>query len=134
MCKVKEHPAKAGGSWIRREKRLAIYLRDGGACAYCGDSFVDGVARLSLDHIEPWSLGGGNEADNLITACSKCNSARGNRTVEEFAKAVANYLQDDANAILDYIEKQRHKAMDISQAKDILSRVRSLPEAYKQAF
>jgi 5-methylcytosine-specific restriction endonuclease McrA len=41
-----------GMNWIRQEKRLAIYLRDGLACGYCGDSVENG-AKLSLDHLKP---------------------------------------------------------------------------------
>ena len=29
------------GRWIRVNTRLAIYLRDGMACAYCGRSLID---------------------------------------------------------------------------------------------
>jgi hypothetical protein len=61
----------AGSKWIRPEKRIAIYLRDGYCCAYCGSE-----ARLSLDHLTPRELGGSHDATNLITACVACNSAR----------------------------------------------------------
>lgn len=61
-----------GGSyWIRPEKRLAIYARDGLACVYCGAE-----DRLSLDHIQPRELGGTHHETNLVTACISCNSAR----------------------------------------------------------
>ena len=78
-------------NWIRQEKRLAIYLRDGLACAYCGHSVEDG-AQLTLDHIRPHSQGGSNREDNLVTACQRCNSSRGTRALHEFAVAVASYL------------------------------------------
>lgn len=72
-----------GSKWIKPVKRLAIYLRDGLACVYCGangerrtDENPRGGALLSLDHLHPRELGGGNEAENLVTACSHCNSAR----------------------------------------------------------
>ena len=133
MCNARKHPAAAGGNWIRREKRLAIYLRDGGACAYCGESFVEG-ARLELDHIQPWSMGGSNDQGNLITACKRCNAARGNREVEEFVASVADYIQDEAQAILGFIEQQRNTPLDVAAAKAILSRARTLPAAYEQAM
>lgn len=97
-----------GSKWIRKDKRLAIYLRDGMACAYCGNTMEDG-AILSLDHLVCRSHGGSNHESNLITCCKKCNSSRGNlRTVEEFAEAVAAYIDHDATAegILEYIRKQ----------------------------
>lgn len=60
-----------GSKWIRPEKRLAIYARDGHACVYCGAE-----DHLTLDHVTPRELGGGHEAGNLVTACLHCNSAR----------------------------------------------------------
>ena len=64
-----------GRNWIRPEKRLALYLRDGVACVYCGRS-VEAAAPLTLDHLRPVSKGGSNDASNLVTACHDCNSAR----------------------------------------------------------
>lgn len=60
-----------GSKWIRPEKRLGIYARDGLACVYCGDE-----DKLSLDHLVPRELGGTHHADNLVTSCISCNSAR----------------------------------------------------------
>ena len=86
-----------GMNWIRQEKRLAIYLRDGMACAYCGHGVEDG-ANLTLDHVVPRSQGGGNVACNLITACMRCNVARSDRPVSDFAAAVAQYIGGGATA------------------------------------
>ena len=81
--------------WIRNEKRLALYLRDGLACCYCGEGIEDG-AKLTLDHLVAHSHGGGNEVSNLITACNRCNSSRGNRDWREFAE---KYIEDVKNRI-----------------------------------
>jgi len=61
--------------WIRKEKRIAIYLRDGMCCAFCGATTEDG-AMLTLDHIHPRHKGGTTAAGNLITACRSCNSSK----------------------------------------------------------
>lgn len=45
-------------------------------CAYCGDIATE------IDHIIPISLGGTNDELNLNPSCSKCNRAKGNRTLE----------------------------------------------------
>lgn len=79
-----------GMNWIRQDKRLAIYLRDGLACGYCGEAAEQG-AQLTLDHLKPHSKGGSNHETNLVTCCSRCNSSRGNRPVATFARAVAEY-------------------------------------------
>lgn len=90
-----------GMNWISQKKRLAIYLRDGLACAYCGNTIEDG-ARLTLDHLKPYSKGGDNKETNLVTCCLKCNSSRGNRSVRSFCKSVASYMQTSA------IEIEKH--------------------------
>jgi 5-methylcytosine-specific restriction endonuclease McrA len=111
-----------GSKWIRREKRLAIYLRDGLACCYCGATLEDG-AELSLDHIRPYSKGGSNEASNLVTCCKRCNSARGNRPLRVFARAVAEYTQTTtADAIVRHADNCRRRQLDVAGAKTIMSR------------
>ena len=72
-----------GSKWIRPVKRTAIYLRDGGACLYCGRGICDGVI-LTLDHIVACELGGSNEATNLVTACLSCNSSKQDATTREW--------------------------------------------------
>lgn len=72
-----------GMNWIRQSTRLAIYLRDGCACAYCGRGIERGIS-LTLDHLHPHSLGGGNRVTNLVTACKPCNSSRGDRPITAF--------------------------------------------------
>jgi len=112
-----------GSKWIRRERRLAIYMRDGLACAWCGASIEEG-ATLSLDHIVPHAKGGSTQSDNLITACRKCNSSRGDRLVIEFCKAVADYLDHDVTAdqIEDHIYECLERPVNIAQARQIITR------------
>jgi hypothetical protein len=110
-----------GAKWIRREKRLAIYLRDGLACAYCGATIEDG-ALLSLDHLTPYSAGGSNHQSNLVTCCQKCNSARQDRPVEEFVAAVAGYLGVDAGQIAQHIRVCRERDIDVAAAKALINK------------
>lgn len=58
----------------------AVWARDGKCCSYCGDT--DGP--FHLDHIHPWSLGGGHTEENLTVACAKCNLSKGAKTLEEW--------------------------------------------------
>ncbi len=111
-----------GSKWITRKKRLAIYLRDGLACAYCGATIEDG-AMLTLDHIIPHCEGGSNAETNLVTACRKCNSSRANRTVEGFAGAIANYLNRGTTAemILAHISATTGKNLFIPAAMAIIA-------------
>lgn len=54
--------------------RMAVYDRDGWRCLHCGAE-----ENLSLDHIQPWSLGGADTMENLQTLCRSCNSRKGAR-------------------------------------------------------
>jgi len=112
-----------GSKWIRKERRLGIYLRDGLACVWCGATVEDG-SQLSLDHIVPASRNGGHESANLATACSKCNTARGNRSVTEFAKVVADYLNHDATAeeIARHVKNCTRRTVKLAEAKRLIAR------------
>ena len=87
------------------------------------DEKEDG-ATLSLDHVTPHSHGGGNEASNLVTACSRCNSSRGNRRVEDFAVAVAEYLNHGVTAveIITHITTTCQRSLPMTEAKDMIAR------------
>ena len=64
--------------WSKRNVDAA-YERDGKACRYCGRT----DARLSIDHVVPRSKGGSDELENLVVACTPCNSRKSCRTPDE---------------------------------------------------
>lgn len=49
-------------------------------CAYCGIQ----LNRPVLEHKTPLCRGGHHTASNVAPACTRCNSSKGQRTVEEF--------------------------------------------------
>ena len=55
--------------------REQVIARDGGVCQYCGRR----PRKLTVDHMQPASLGGTNEMSNLVVACRRCNSIKCNR-------------------------------------------------------
>lgn len=61
-----------------KPSRSLIYKRDGYTCAYCGSK-----EHLTIDHVHPSSRGGQDTWENLVTACIKCNTKKGNRTPQE---------------------------------------------------
>lgn len=67
------------GQNIRRalsvRARFDVFKRDGFACQYCGATPPG--AALECDHIIPIAQGGGNDPENLITACASCNRGKG---------------------------------------------------------
>jgi hypothetical protein len=62
--------------------RKKIYERDDYRCRYCRKQLT--VATVTLDHVVAVSRGGGNEFDNLVTACLDCNSTKNHRPVGDF--------------------------------------------------
>lgn len=76
-----------GSKWIRKDRRLALYLRDEFRCAYCERDLRDARREeVTLDHLIPRCEGGGNENANLVTACLRCNSQRGDAPWREYAQ------------------------------------------------
>lgn len=58
--------------------RHNIFKRDGNKCQYCGTS-----KDLTLDHLIPRSKGGKSTWTNLVTACKRCNSKKGDLPLEK---------------------------------------------------
>lgn len=100
-----------GSKWIRPEKRLAIYIRDGFTCAYCGRSLKGAEPHdVTLDHLLPRSAGGGNEATNLVTACGACNYSRQDKPWVDYATGGAR----------DRIEQLRHSPINVKLAMALI--------------
>lgn len=122
-------PAKWHGmNWIRKVKRLAIYLRDGLACVYCRRGVEQG-ARLTLDHVltRAEALGTGlsiNDAGNLLTACHDCNSTRGDQDIDQFVSDAAE---------LRVILRQLTLPLPLAEARALISRRVSVRAAVRAA-
>ncbi|KAI3924374.1 hypothetical protein MKW98_032575 [Papaver atlanticum] len=58
--------------------RKNILFRDVFMCQYCSSR-----ESLTIDHVLPISRGGEWTWENLVTACLKCNSKKGHKTLEE---------------------------------------------------
>lgn len=69
---------------------MAIYLRDGFSCAYCGTDLTTAEPnRVTLDHLRPRANGGTHASSNLITACAACNFSRQDTPWHRYATAGA---------------------------------------------
>lgn len=60
--------------------RLIVFRRDGYVCVYCRYE----CDEPHCDHIVPVSRGGGNEIENLATACAPCNLSKGDKLLSEW--------------------------------------------------
>ncbi len=109
------HSAKTGkyngSKWIRKDKRLAIHLRDDFQCLYCGRGLKNAKpGEMHLDHLLPRSAGGGNEATNLITACASCNCSRQDQPWMDYATGGA----------ADRIQQRRNQPLNREMAKALI--------------
>lgn len=62
---------------IYEQVRLRAQFR----CEYCHYPELLSTAPLSIDHVQPQSLGGTDNFDNLALACRRCNERRYNFTI-----------------------------------------------------
>lgn len=58
--------------------RQNVFKRDAFSCQYCGTS-----KDLTLDHVMPRSKGGRSSWSNLVTACKRCNTKKGDALPQE---------------------------------------------------
>ena len=68
---------------FNQNKRLIkASLPDHSICPYCNSIMVKNAkcpyALVSIDHIVPYTKGGGDELTNLVTCCANCNTRKGN--------------------------------------------------------
>lgn len=66
--------------WGRRRPAVTnrnVLARDNHMCAYCGN------AASTIDHVHPRSRGGKNDWMNVVSACSPCNSKKGDQLLDE---------------------------------------------------
>lgn len=69
----------------RQVTNTFLFARDNYRCQYCHRWQLELRPRecLTRDHLVPLSRGGGNEWSNVVTACSACNTRKGDRLPEE---------------------------------------------------
>jgi 5-methylcytosine-specific restriction endonuclease McrA len=65
--------------------RENIFRRDRHQCQYCGTAH-----DLTLDHVIPRAKGGASTWHNLVTACKRCNSRKGDFAPEEVGLKLIN--------------------------------------------
>lgn len=71
--------------------RSAVYKRDNHSCQYCGEQKTR--SELSLDHVVPRCQGGVTSWENVVVACTKCNSKKAGRTPKEAKMKLLNVPQ-----------------------------------------
>lgn len=59
---------------VSKRLRYEVLRRDNHQCRYCGGTAPD--VKLTVDHVVPVALGGGDEPENLVAACRDCNAGK----------------------------------------------------------
>lgn len=87
---VVEQDGSIGKAFLRKSQRTidasvqwGVWKRDGYACRYCGKDDVP----LTIDHLITWEERGPTIAENLVTACRKCNRVRGTMPYEQWLQS-----------------------------------------------
>lgn len=62
-----------------RLSRHSILARDNYTCQYCGAK----GRELTIDHVVPRWVGGGQAWDNLVACCRRCNLKKGDKTPQQ---------------------------------------------------
>jgi hypothetical protein len=83
-----------------KPSRQMVYKRDDHTCQYCGS-----VKKLTIDHVIPKSKGGGDTWENMVVACSSCNTKKGDRFLEYTGMKLAKTPRSPANKILLALDK-----------------------------
>lgn len=68
-------------SKLVRFSRHNIFWRDNFTCQYCHNKFS--ASQLTLDHVLPQSRGGKNSWENVVSACSPCNTKKSDKLPHE---------------------------------------------------
>ncbi len=75
------NPGNTRHDYIPPLNNQTLFRRDGYLCLYCAQRFS--APELSRDHVRPFSQGGKDSWNNVVTACRRCNNAKASRTPEQ---------------------------------------------------
>ena len=67
---------------VSNSVKQVVRQRASFACEYCGVSEQSAGGELTIDHFRPQSKGGGDELENLVYCCSRCNLYKSDFWVE----------------------------------------------------
>lgn len=74
---------KVGNVNFVKFNRLNVFSRDKFICQYCGNHFKS--KDLTLDHVVPRSKGGKTEWNNIVSACSPCNTKKADKLLRDIS-------------------------------------------------
>lgn len=96
VCGMKRRGEATVSYTHQQWKETVIFF--GGECAYCGRTTKKGE-RLTRDHLVPVSQGGVTTEDNIVPACTHCNSSKGTSEWREWFMKQPFFSQERMNRI-----------------------------------
>ncbi|MGC8517500.1 MAG: HNH endonuclease [Steroidobacteraceae bacterium] len=75
------NPGSTRHDYVPPLNNQTLFRRDAHICMYCGQRFA--TRDLSRDHVRPFSQGGIDVWNNVVTACRRCNNQKASRTPEQ---------------------------------------------------
>lgn len=79
---------KAKRKTYSKDTRKLIYLNAGGRCELCGKKIL--LDDMTIDHINPLSMGGEDDVENLSCTCYPCNLFKGNILPSDFMERITD--------------------------------------------
>lgn len=114
---------------IKKIIRFEVFKRDGFQCGYCGK--MPPEATLEIDHINPVSLGGSDDINNLLTACFDCN--RGKRNVQ--LERIPNKLNDNLEILKEKeLQLKEYNKWIKHSEKRIWKDIEEISQAYENLY
>lgn len=104
---VKQNRKYTDGAKLNKHN---LFVRDDYTCQYCGrhvSDLKDGEG-INKDHVVPKDKGGRTTWDNLVTACTTCNSRKANRTPEQAGMRLRSKPERPLNAKLSHKKKKKY--------------------------
>lgn len=76
-----------GSALSDRELRAEVWAKSHGHCWYCG-AMTNPFDDFAIDHVMPVARGGGDEIDNLVPVCQRCNSKKRDRSLDYLRSSI----------------------------------------------
>lgn len=105
---------------VNKRRRFEVFHRDGFTCRYCGRKPPEVV--LEVDHIVAVANGGGDEIENLATACFDCNNGKSATPLAEKPESVEERMSrrrealEQVQAYNEFVAHERQVIQEIAEA------------------
>lgn len=98
---------------VSKRLRYEVLRRDNHTCRYCGGSAPD--VAITVDHVVAVSLGGRDEANNLVAACRDCNAGKSSATAD------AHLIDDVATDAIRWARAMRLAGEELADQDGVIS-------------